>query len=33
MKRLMHFWVRRTGEAVGIVLVLVALLVAWLRSQ
>jgi hypothetical protein len=32
MKRLLHFWVRRSGEGIGLLLVLIALLVAWWRA-
>ena len=32
MDRLLHFWVRRASEGVGLLLVLIALLVAWWRS-
>jgi hypothetical protein len=31
MKPLLHFWVRRLSEMMGVILVLIALLVAWYR--
>jgi len=33
MKPLLHLWVRRLSELIGLVLVLIALLVAWLRTR
>jgi len=33
MKPLLHLWVRRVSELIGVLLVLVALLVAWLRTR
>lgn len=31
MKRLLHFWVRRLSELIGVVLLLIAFLTAWYR--
>lgn len=33
MKPLLHLWVRRVSELIGLLLVLVALLVAWFRTR
>ena len=33
MKRLLHLWVRRFSELIGVVLVLIALLIAWYRVE
>jgi hypothetical protein len=33
MKPLLHLWVRRSSELVGLLLLMIALLVAWYRTR